>query len=229
MEPRRHKIWPCLVGMAGYHITAQPGSTASWDLRVDALNGDAVTVDGISLAEAQAFISCLQKMLIHFAPGQPAAGAMTIDEIRASAGLPGRSDPPPAAGETPEDPSGAPRTDPPSTGPQPAAAQEPYATGGWVPPHAQLMVISAGDCVLPSAWLEGPWPTAAASSGPQFEIRFDQTAPRPHGWPQVVHLKPGEVINVTCSCQTIAGGTLADNPNCPMHHGASTVYVFDGR
>lgn len=44
---------------------------------------------------------------------------------------------------------------------------------------------------------------------------------------RVVHLQPGETVELWCTCQTIAGGHLADNPACKMHHGEPTLYIFN--
>lgn len=236
--PRQHSLMPCL-NASGYHITGHPGSHGSWDLRVDARNGDAITVEDISVSEAQAFIKCLEKMLIHQAPDPLSGQATSIDEARAAEGLDERRDPPPPADDPPSDPSDQPRTDPPSTGPEPAAAQEPLATGGWIPPGAQSAVIGAGDYVLPQSWINprpGPWqeirfdPAVQLAEGRHYQLSFNVPTPGStrHMAPQLVHVKPGEVISLVCSCQPIAGGTLADDPNCRMHHAVPTVYVFDG-
>jgi hypothetical protein len=233
---RRHSLMPCF-SVTGYHITPQPGSHSVWDLRVDGRDGDAITVDGISVDEAQAFIKCVQRMLIHDGPGSASEELLNTEEfqdLRAVAQH-GLDHPRPAASTDPEDPgaaSSAPNPGPPSSGPEAGAAQEPYATGGLVRPGDCAVVLDAGcDYVLPQSWLNphsGPWQSGRGGQT-QFEVRFDQVpvASVTHVPPQRVHVKPGEVISRVCSCQPIAGGTLADDPNCRMHHAVPTVYVFD--
>jgi len=236
---RAHSLMPALNAV-GYHITQHSGSMASWDLRVDARNGDAITVEQIELTEAQSFIKCLDKMLIHQAPDALAEGTMSTDGIRAAEGLSGRSEPPPSDGEAPGDPSGQPRTDPPSTGPEPAAAQEPYATGGWVGPGNLTAVIGACDYVLPHSWLNpcsGPWqeirfdPAVRLAEGWHYQLSFNVPTPGAtrHMAPQLVHVKPGEVVSVQCTCWLAASGAVTDNPNCQLHHGQPTIYQFDAR
>lgn len=44
--------------------------------------------------------------------------------------------------------------------------------------------------------------------------------------PRVVHLGPGETVARWCTCQTITGGRLVDNPACEMHHSEPALYIF---
>jgi hypothetical protein len=233
-RPRQYGLMPSFE-VVGYHVTKRPGSLTRYDLRIDGRNG-VITADDISIDEAQAFIKYFERLLLHNEPEPPAAEGVP------SSGETPRPDEPPA------DANGVPGTDPPPTGPEPAAAPEPLAIGGWLPPGTATQVttamVTAGEYALPGLPPGGmcysgewsvpapgnPWPPLPGRQA-QYEVRFDPAGPLPatHVMPQVVHLKPGETISIACSCRTIAGGALADDPNCRMHHGAPTMYVFDAR
>lgn len=239
--PRPHSLMPCLDAV-GYHLTRHGHSFAAWDLRVEARNGDAITLEAVQLAEAQAFIACLNKMLLHQTP--LADGTTTPDVSCAGKDLSDRPEPSPPAGEPPTDPGSSQRTDPPSAGPGPAAAREPHASGGWVPwtgTQIGTATVAAGEYLLPflppgGICLGGEWivppvdgPPAARERGRQYETDQVPVPAATHQRSATVHVPPGAAISVTCTCRPIAGGAPADDPNCRIHHGAPTVYVFDGR
>lgn len=234
-QPCRHSLMPCFA-VTGYHITQHSEYAGGWDLRVDAHNGDAITIADIELPEARAFIKCMERMLVHQAPDTLAESTPTPGGLRPADGQPASAEPPPA-------------DEPPSTGPQPSVAQEPdtqwaYTAGGWVPGRdGQIqVVVGRGEYVLPllppggschrGEWVTPPaggWP-ASRTTGPQFELDRSQVAhTTTHVPPKIVHVQPGETITHLCSCSLVAGGRLADDPDCPMHHGVPTVYLFDGR
>lgn len=246
-QPRQHSLMPCF-NIVGYHITQRPGNFASWDLRIDARDRDAITIDDIGITEAQAFIKCFQRMLIHTAQHQGCGHDLPSDQILADEDQDGRSEPPPLADGPPSDPSGTPRTDPPSTGPKPEAAQEPYVTGGWVPAGTATQLaaamVTAGEYVLPGlpptgTCHNGEWIAPAAGTAPQNlahgrQYELDNPlvislagSTTTHVPPRIVHVAPGKALLIECTCWLAAGGALADNPNCQMHHGTPTTYVFN--
>jgi hypothetical protein len=223
MNIPRHGVLP-MFNLTGYHLTRQADSVGSWDLRVDASNGDALTVDGISVTEGQAFIKCLQNAVLHTAPTLE-VNLTTPDEIRIEEGLapPRRRGTPPQ--DPPADPSGVPaEPTPKSPAPEQGATTQPYATGGPVQLGQCVSVVGRGEYVASPSW------TGTGVFTRRFELDVSSIAPAAAPVARFVHVPPGTPIEfaVWCSCGTMSGGLRVDNPSCEMHHGQPTVYVFDG-